>query len=1161
MKKTSALLVFLVILAGCVKENPWGPVVPGDAIPLNIEGSIDQIPTKATATGFVDGDALGLFAVNYENGNQTAGILQASGNQADNVQYVFDGKNLKWNSLKPVYYKDANTNVDLYVYYPYQSSIDSIKAYSFEVQRDQSQAETQTALSGYEASDLLWGKVENVSPSENRVLVTLKHRLSSVIVSLKEGSGFADGEFSLLEKTVLATGTTRKASVDFSDGTVTPVGPAQVDGIVMAPQEGDSFRAVVIPQTVAASTSLFSITVGGVSYSFQRDAAVTYEAGKMTRFTITVSRKIPSGEYEFTLSDAEILPWTEDRNTHGGEARQYYVVNVTEPGTLGSLIRADKKNPDKIRNLKVTGTVTTEDFYFMRDSMAILEAVNMRECRIVDAIIGGEPSECERCTIDDAIPNYAFREMKSLFYFVFPEKVSVIGTNAFRSSNLAGHLILPDDVTVICAEAFMGTRITGITLNDRLERIEGASFYECTNCTGSLLLPASLKRIGGLAFSKTCFSGPLVLPSNLESIDGWAFESAGSFTGNLSIPDKVKSIPPHAFAGSRFSGSLELNNVVEVGGHAFSGCGFSGSLILNDEISEIQDEVFCDNSFTELKLPANLKTIGYSAFGGNPIMNPIVIPEGCIVIDQGAFMDCSFIPEISFPSTLQTIQVNAFRGCSGLVRMESKAIEPPQVFPEAFWGVGKDNLTLEVPNQSVVRYQTSDGWSDFKRISAHYDFSISRRLFRALNDESSRTLLLRAPSGQGWSIESKPDWVTVSPDQGVGSAEVTVTVAQMPRTSDTFISETWKNGAYQDSRTYAGRAGEIVFLLNGKDYRSSLTVEQYDYGYGDGDTMPALSSTKGNGIDLVFLGDGYDARDIADGTYLQNMQDAVTHFFAVEPYATYKEYFNAHIVFARSEESGLESVNTITENKFGSYCPIRLAVQRLDDAFLYAKKAPIGSLNESLVVLLVNSSIYEGITYMYSDGSALAACPVSTHAYPYDFRGIVQHEAGGHGFGKLGDEYIYHNAYAEDCPICGGDVTPMVRQAKSLGWYRNLELTGDWNKVGWSHLIFNPSYSDMVDVYEGGYMHTRHIWRSEPTSCMNNNISYFSTISRQAIVERIMNYAGEEFTLEKFYSKDSRSVGPATRTSTDISKYSIPEIPLYGHHHGPVLVGESPNVK
>jgi protein involved in polysaccharide export with SLBB domain len=33
------------------------------------------------------------------------------------------------------------------------------------------------------------------------------------------------------------------------------------------------------------------------------------------------------------------------------------------------------------------------------------------------------------------------------------------------------------------------------------------------------------------------------------------------------------------------------------------------------------------------------------------------------------------------------------------------------------------------------------------------------------------------------------------------------------------------------------RAGEIKFLLDGKDYRSTMTVEQYDYQYGDGDVI------------------------------------------------------------------------------------------------------------------------------------------------------------------------------------------------------------------------------------------------------------------------------------------------------------------------------------
>ena len=56
-------------------------------------------------------------------------------------------------------------------------------------------------------------------------------------------------------------------------------------------------------------------------------------------------------------------------------------------------------------------------------------------------------------------------------------------------------------------------------------------------------------------------------------------------------------------------------------------------------------------------------------------------------------------------------------------------------------------------------------------------------------------------------------------------------------------------------------------------------------------------------------------------------------------------------------------------------------------------------------------------------------------------------------------------------------------------------------------------------------MHSEGIYRSELNSCMNNNVPYYSTISRQAIVERIMDYAGESFDFETFVSKDSRDMG------------------------------------
>ena len=56
-------------------------------------------------------------------------------------------------------------------------------------------------------------------------------------------------------------------------------------------------------------------------------------------------------------------------------------------------------------------------------------------------------------------------------------------------------------------------------------------------------------------------------------------------------------------------------------------------------------------------------------------------------------------------------------------------------------------------------------------------------------------------------------------------------------------------------------------------------------------------------------------------------------------------------------------------------------------------------------------------------------------------------------------------------------------------------------------------------------MHGQGIYRSEVNSCMNNNVPYYSTISRQAIVERIMEYSGGTFDFETFVSKDSRAMG------------------------------------
>ena len=1155
-----------VMALSCAKEPVLEPVQDGGMIPLNINSSINQKHTKATAEGFVDKDALGLYAVNYSDNNTSAGTLMAEGNQADNVKYVFDEANHKWNPVKAVYYKDVNTHVDLYAYYPYRAGISEVNAVNFEVAKDQSSEATDNELSGYEASDFLWGKAEDVTPTQSAIAISLSHKLSAVEVSLVEGNGFGEGEFEGLEKSIILTSTTRKATIDYATGVATALGYPQIDGIVMCPQSTGSWRAVVIPQTVAAGVQLFAITVNGMSYRFTQSDAVSYQAGKQLSVSITVNKKTPVGDLEFVLADTQIVDWAEDRNTHGGEARQYFVVNVTEPGTLGTTIEAMGKNPAKIKNLKVIGTVNADDFYFMRDEMTILEAVNLKE------------SICQ----SNEIPDNAFKEKKSLIYLSFPEDILAIGQYAFYHSGISGPLILPDEIEIINAYAFSSASITSISLPKTLKAIGDGAFENNIFLSGNLTLPDSIESIGTSAFDNCHFTGYLHLPDNLELLGRAAFHNSGTYTGNLEIPDKLSIINGSTFEGSTFSGSLVFegnptfaeSDYSSIGNEgAFEGCHFKGELVIPEGVVEIPGACFFDNDFTTIIFPSSLRKIDDMAFYSNgTLMGSLDFPEGLVVIGKNAFEHCGQINDLYFPSTLTTIGDNAFNSCFYVVNIFCNAIEPPTVFSGAFNGIAKDNFTIEVPAQSVREYQSEPGWSDFRRIAAHYDFSVSREKIRALNAEQSSTYTLRAPANFNWNIQNKPDWVTVYPESGTGKTDITVTVSEMERTSSTFeVNEgTYNNPSYQ---SYNGRSGEVVFQLDedGIDYTCSMEIEQYDCDYSDGYVQTYQTHSKGNGIDIIFVGDGYDAKDISQGIFLDNAEEGYEAFFNVEPYKTYKDYFNVYAVVSQSDDSGIGTVNTIKDSKFGTYfTQNRIKVPEPEPLFSWAMKANNGAdFTKALVINLLNASAYEGVCAMYADGSAIAFCPVSHDAYPYDYRGIIQHEAGGHGFGKLGDEYIYHNAFIQtcDCMCCehpkgDDDQGSSYGIFKSLGWYKNLSMNGDAKQVPWAHLIYNPNYSDYVDMYEGGYMHSRGIYRSEATSCMNNNIPYYSAISRQAIVERILEISGEGFTLEKFYSNDSDAFGSTTKSGYAPIDRTFGVDPLWnlGSEEGSVVyMGEHPD--
>lgn len=985
-------------------------------------------------------------------------------------------------------------------------------------------------MGGYEASDFLWGKVSDVAPTTSVIRLPMAHRMSNARVTLIQGSGFAEGEWANLEKIVLTANVARKASINLSTGDIKTAGAVE-NTMTIPSRTNDEWRTIVVPQTVAAGTTLFSITIGGVPYKFTKNEAFTYVSGKMMNFGIKVDKQTGSGAYKLTLVSESITPWENDLVSHDATAKEYIVINSTA-GHLKEAIAAANKDYTKIKNLKITGEINAQDFYFMRDSMEYLAALNLKEViikggtqKLTGGYVGDYPYN------DYEMPYEALRGMKTLNLIVLPDKLTKIGIAAFADDqNLTGSLIIPEGVTEIEVGAFANCHAMNgsisfpstlkyigrkedrwwyggtfarcgfnskLILPSNLECLKGNAFEECEGLYGELRLPEKLSELGENAF-RGCknFSGNLIIPQNLQKVPNNAFEYCGGMNGTLTLHDGVTAIGEYAFRGTHFRGEIKLpKNLVVLQNYAFAGCDFSG----------------------ELKLPSSLKSIGRKVFGDTDgdgscwrLMGIVEFPEGMQSIGEQAFYNCRSIEGLVFPESIETIQNSAFEGCYGINSIVCKSDMPANVLNNAFNGVAKDNFTLEVPESAISQYQAASGWKDFKRIAAHHELVCRPSVACALSTEHKQKLVINA-EGE-WEVASKPDWCEVSPASGNKKTEVTLTIKGMAKNADS-------------------RDGKVVFRLKDKDYTHECSVSQYGYEYGEDEWITLQKATKGNngGINIVLLGDGFNAKDIASGKYLKDIKQEVEYFFGIEPYKTYRDYFNVYTAIPLSTESGVGTVNTIRYNRFNTTFTGGVGLKAdYDEVFDYALGAPTvnkGNLNQTLIIMVPNSTDYGGICQMWEDGSAIAFCPQSTYGYPLDTRGVIQHEAGGHGFGKLGDEYIYHNAFIDFCGCsCCGHVLEF-NAAKSLGWFDNLELTGKMHSVGWSHLIFDDRYSDIVDIYEGGYMHNRGVFRSEPNSCMNNDIPYYSTISRESIVKRIKAYAGETYSFEDFVKNDKRDAG------------------------------------
>lgn len=1117
-----------------------------DRMHLNIDDKVGQFPitlfaayptaTRASDAGFEDGDRMGVFVLDY-SGDRPQGIADDEVH-ASNVGFSFNESDNTWKSASNIYWTSKNTPADIIGYYPYVSDMQDAKSYSFSIQRRQDMTGSENAMGGYEASDFLWAKAQKAMPTDSRVDLTFNHKMAGVRITLSEGKGFASGEWAALEKSVLIPNIKSTADIDLETGTVSS---AYGDVIsVSAYRNGEDWRAVVVPQTISAGENVIDITVDGVSYHLTKQEALSFVGGKLSTFTIAVDKRDDGKGYEFKLSDEAITAWVDDVEFRDGIVRNYLTIDVEKRGTLKKVVEDMGLSNSKLVHLKLTGEIDEVDFEFLREECSALRSLNLVD---VTSWFGDR---------EFVIPEYAMATKSTLSHIVFPKNLKVIGSSAFAGSGLMGSLILPEGIEKIGEYDWYDNSGGSNTVPSR------GAFDNCTNLFGELHLPSTVVFIEEYAFGHNQFSGQLQIPESVKIIGNHAFEQ-NSFTGDLILPDGIERIGVAAFAMNQFSGRLVLpGNIKTILSAAFQNSGFTGVLTLPDGLTDIEKYAFDGCNFKgELVLPSSLQRVSNRAFsntkissvvfskglrylGDGAFMNcknlrgPIELPEKMQRVNEYLFCGCNLLTEITIPKNVMSVGAGAFYGCSSLNKIVCNTVEPPMVsyltedryegfewtdnYVGPFDGLAKNNFTLEVPKESIDLYKVAEGWKEFGRISEYSNFICRPMTACALNSKHTESLTIN--SDGEWEVVEKPEWCYLSKTSGNLKTEVVLTINELSKGS-------------------SDRSGKIVFKLKDTDVTTECIVSQFDYQYAVDECVTLQKASKGDGIDILFVGDGWDASSIADGSYLNLVNEQMEAFFGLEPYLSYRDRFNVYACITLSQETGVNTTSIWRNTRFStfyahdSYGNGSLQLDNADDVFNYAVvHSPLKSdrMAQSLVIMTLNSDEYGSATTITENGSAVAICSPSPDTYPMDTRGIIQHEACGHAFGKLAEERIVKNAYVSN------EEKNMIYEYQWRGWYRNISLTGKTGDVHWSEFIFDPRYSNSVDVFEGAYGKTRGVYRAEINSCMNYGIPYFSAPARLDIMRRILEYSGEGFTMEKFYATDSDKWG-----STGSTRAAMPD--------------------
>ena len=277
-------------------------------------------------------------------------------------------------------------------------------------------------------------------------------------------------------------------------------------------------------------------------------------------------------------------------------------VNVID-NTSGDL-SAKIANPSAVKQLSIIGSVSSNDFKFMRENLTSMEVLDLSRTTIA--------SLPERAMA--FYSSMGLTDNTTLKTVILPETLNTIGNSSFAMCKSLEYINIPANVSTLGRWMFEGCNLlTNIKLPGGLTAIPASAFYMC-----------------GIE--------SIEIPSSVNFIGEWAFANCTKLV-SANIP----------------SGVTVLNEGL------FAYCSNLQNISWHDNITSIGNDVFCiceKFSQKDLILPSKVTSIGMRAFSFTGITS-VKLPQGLVSIDGAAFNQCP-ITTIDLPSSIASVHATAF---------------------------------------------------------------------------------------------------------------------------------------------------------------------------------------------------------------------------------------------------------------------------------------------------------------------------------------------------------------------------------------------------------------------------------------------------------------------------------------------------------------------